>query len=286
MNLEREKLVLDLLEEIQREYSRLVNDDSKIDNLREKDFVTEIDEEIRNQIEKFFRSQPGKFKLETEEKINFEKNPEKPDYTVIIDEMDATHHLIEQEGPFGTVFGIAEGSNPKFSDILASGFIDLRNNKKYWALRNKGAFLSHKGRKEKIETSNKMNFGEGLETKVLLQQGFLAQRPEIAKEAWKRWCNDYGSQGKHYAMIASGRRDVYITGGHSNIGAKPSNTAEEAAGMYLIIKEAGGPVLNWEGESIQDTRIGMAAGKNHDIVAAATQDLAESVINSTINNQK
>lgn len=284
MILRREKLALDLLEEIKEEYDRLLEDTSNLDNLREKDFVTEVDEKIRELIEDFFRSRTEKFELVTEEQRSFESNPENPNFTVVIDEMDATHHLIEQEGPFGTVFGLAEGEDPEFQDVTVSGFIDLGNEKKYVAVRGEGAYLLVDEEKKVLETGDKIEFGEGLETKVLLQQGFLAERSDIADEAWKRWCNDYGSQGKHYAMIASGRRDVYITGGFSKIAAKPANTPEEAAGMYLMVKEAGGAVLNWEKESIESEKIGMEEGKNHNLVAASTDKLAEEAIEVAIGN--
>jgi len=283
--LKREKLAVELLEHIEEEYGNLLEDSANIDNLREKDFVTKIDEKVRDLIEEFFRSRKEKFKLVTEEKRSFEENPEDPDFTVIIDEMDATHHLIEQEGPFGTVFAVAEGENPEFQDVAVSGFIDLGNDKKYVAVRNEGAYLLADNKKKNLKTSRQTDFGEGLETTVLLQQGFLAERPEIAQEAWKRWCNDYGSQGKHYAMIASGRRDVYITGGFSKIAAKPANTAEEAAGMYLMVEETGGSVLSWEKEKIGGMKIGMARGKNHNLVAASTRKLAEEVIDVAIKSQ-
>jgi fructose-1,6-bisphosphatase/inositol monophosphatase family enzyme len=130
------------------------------------------------------------------------------------------------------------------------------------------------GERKDLEASDQKELGTGADTKILLQQGFLAGYPEIASEAWKRWCADYGSQARHYSMIAAGKRDIYITGGHSTIDAKPENTAEEAAGMYLLVKEAGGAVTDWKGEEVGERKIGMAEERNHDIIAAGTEELA------------
>lgn len=280
--MDREELIKDIFDNLSQKYEELIEEQSSIDNLREKDFLTEIDGEFRNLITQYFREREEKFRLQSEDHPDFNDNPDTPDYTVIMDEMDGTHHLIEQEGPFGPVIGLAEGHDPKFKDVLASGFLDLKNQKLYYAIKGKGAFLQHKGRTERINTSGKTEFGLGLDTKVLLQQGFLAEVPEIAEEAWKRWCNDYGSQGKHFALIASGRRDVYITGGHSKIEAKPANTAEELAGMYLLVKEAGGEIVDWSGQNVAEQKIEMNKEKNHDIVAASSKELAQKVVDQTI----
>lgn len=278
----REKLIKELFEKLQSEYKTLARDESNLENLKKKNFLTKIDSRFNQIIENYLRKHDEKFQLQSEEDLSFDGNPENPDYTAIIDEIDGTHHLIEQEGPFGTVIGVAKSDNPCFKDIICAGYLDLNNDKLYYALKDEGAFIESNGETKQLETSKKTDFKQGSEIKVLIQQGFLADAPEIAKEAWKRWCNDYGSQAKHFALIASGRRDVYITGGHSKIEFKPSNTAEEAAGMYLIVEESGGSILNWNGKKISERKIGMDEGKNHDLVAAATEELARQVAKEAI----
>lgn len=83
-------------------------------------------------------------------------------------------------------------------------------------------------------------------------------------------------------MIADGRRDIFITGGHGNIDAKPVNSAEELGGMYLLVKEAGGSVTNWHGEDIADESIGMRQEINHDVIATSSEKLAQETVKNII----
>lgn len=271
------ELIADLFDGIHENYKGMVEEDGSSRNLRDKDFLTRIDIETEELIEEFFRSQDGSFILQSEETPEFDENPKQGDYTVIFDSIDASHHLIEGEGSSGPVVGIAEGKDPCFKDIVAAGFLDLNYSRKHTAVKGKGSHTTdlETGERAEINASGREELGVGAETKILLQQGFLSEYPEIAREAWKRWCADYGSQARHYAMVASGKRDIYITGGHSQIDAKPANTPEEAAGMYLLVKEAGGSITDWEGNRIEDREIGMDKEKNHDLIAAGTRKLAE-----------
>lgn len=100
----------------------------------------------------------------------------------------------------------------------------------------------------------------------------LGKAAEIAESAWKYHCNDLGSQGEQFALVAEGKRDVFITGGRSYI--KEKNTAEELAGMYLIVEEAGGSVTDWKGDSIAENDIGMKQKKSHNVLATASKELA------------
>lgn len=249
MDNERE-LVNQLFEKIHERCEELQQDDESSDNLRDKDFLTRIDIESKKVIEDFFRTHKDSFNLQSEENPSFQDNPKEADYTVVFDSIDASHHLIEGEGSTGPVIGIAESEDPCFDDIIAAGFLDLNYSRTHTAVKDQGSQTHdlETGKRKDLKASDQKELGTGAETKILLQQGFLADHPEIAREAWKRWCADYGSQARHYAMIAAGKRDIYITGGHSTIDAKPANTPEEAAGMYLLIKEAGGAMTDWNGE--------------------------------------
>ncbi|MFB6147504.1 MAG: inositol monophosphatase family protein, partial [Candidatus Nanohaloarchaea archaeon] len=103
----------------------------------------------------------------------------------------------------------------------------------------------------------------------------LGKAPRIAENAWKYWCNDYGSSGHHFALVAEGTRDGFITGGHGYV--KEKKTGEEIAGMQLLVDEAGGAVTDWSGEDIGSLKIRLPEGKNHDVIAAATDDLAGAI---------
>lgn len=247
-------------------------------NIAEDDVVTKVDTEMTELIISFFKDQEGSYELQSEEmaKERMEASEGETDYTVVFDEIDGTHHLIEKNGPYGPIVGIAKGQNPEFGDIVAAGYLNLASGKLYHAYRGEGAYIDtgNPGKNQSLSTSGKKELERGGKTSLLIDQGMLGKKPSIAREAWKHWCNDYGSQGQHYALVAKGDRDVFITGGHSYLESKPVNSPEEAAGMYLLVEEAGGKVTDWDGETVEEEKIGMKDKKNHDIIAAATPKLA------------
>lgn len=254
--------------------NRFESRESNLENIRENDFATKIEKQILEDIEGFFSNREQVFDIQLEENLENFDRPDSPDYTVILDSMDGSHHLIEGEGSFGPIIGIADCEDPNFDDVIGSGFLNLNSSKKYFAIKGEGCYKISNDSRETIETSEKENIETGINTKILLQQGFLANYPEIAEHAWRHWCNDYGSQGQHFAMIADGRRDLFISGGHSKLEAKPVNSPEELAGMYLILKEAGGAVTDWNGKTIAENKIGMRKNHNHDIIAASSEEIA------------
>jgi len=58
---------------------------------------------------------------------------------------------------------------------------------------------------------------------------------------------------------------------------KKKNSAEELVGMYRIVKEAGGSIVDWQGNRIKEKDIGMENKKNHNIIAAATLSLGKEI---------
>ena len=241
------------------------------------DVVTKVDQKMTEIVVSFFEKQEKEYRLESEEmkKEGSTQGSDNPDYTVIFDEIDGTGNMRDYAGPYGPIVAIAEGSEPAFNDVIASGFYEMTRNIFYHAYRGIGAFKRHgmSGEDQVIESSS----GETLEidTGLLIDQAMLSKKPGIAVNAWQSWCNDFGSQGHHYALIAEGVREGFMTGGHGLM--KDKNTAEELAGMYLIAKEADASIVDWKAESIENNKIGMGEELNHNIIVASTDKLAENI---------
>lgn len=253
------------------------------DIAEDEDVVTEVDKKMTKIVNNFFSNQEENYHLVSEEMNKdgrSEGSEQETEYTVIFDEIDGTANMRDYAGPFGPIIAIAKGKNPEFNDVVAAGFFEITRQVYYHAYRNEGAYRNkglegeeksiNSGKQEKLE----------VDTGLLVDQAMLSKRPDIAEEAWRSWCNDFGCQGHNFALVAEGVRDACITGGHGLL--KNKNTAEELAAMYLIVGEANGVVVDWKGEEISERQIGLEEGLNHDIVAASTRNLAENICNNIV----
>lgn len=261
-------------------YRKMHSEGKHKQNLVEGDIVTAIDTEITRVAQEYFTNLDQNYLIESEELAKSDEITESGEYnyTVIIDEIDGTHNMRDETGAYGPIIAIAEGLNPTFNDVICAGYMNLSKNIFYEAYRSKGAYKTNLDTEESesIQTSGRTSL-EGEEVlALLLDQAMLGKEPKIAEEAWQYWCNDFGSMGQHFALVSEGVRDGFISGGHGYI--KDKNTAEELAGMYLLVKESEGCTMNWNGTEIGSRKIGMKDGKNHDIVAAATRELAEEIV--------
>lgn len=267
-------------------YTELSDDGKDKVNLAENDVVTEVDREMTQLIQKFFQAREEEFTVQSEELNKEELNTEsvKADYTVIFDEIDGTSNMRRGRGVFGPIIGIAEGEDPKFEDIVACGFLDLKHGEVFEAYQGRGAYHGYLNseKRSSIDSSGREELsGEELPFGII-DQAMLGKASEIAENAWRYPCKDHGCQGIHFGWISDGTVDFFITGGKSFMPEKDGNTAEEVGPMYLLVKESGGAVTDWKGQDIGDRLIAMKEKKNHNIIAAASQELAEEVAEQII----
>lgn len=275
-------LLRELFIKAERRYRTMESESAKTTNVAEgDDLITVIDKEMTDVITSHLADSEYQFAVESEEisKDTGERAVTERNYTAIFDEIDGTAKMARDIGSYGPIVAIADTTDPRFKDVVAAAHLNLRNNEYYEAFQNQGAFRtdSFPNDTAQIRTSGRTTLEGDSLIELLLDQPMLGKVPEVADRAWQYPCNDFGVAGRHYSWIADGTKDGYITGGRGHMPNKPVNTAEELAGMYLIVQEAGGEVTDWRGESIANERIGLLDGKNHDIIAAATDKLAEEI---------
>lgn len=251
------------------------------------DLVTAVDRALTGVIVDQFDDIDGSFAFVSEETRKTpapERGEEAADYTVLFDEVDGTLKMRAGVGSFGPVVAIAEGVEPRFEDVVAAGHLNFRDDEFYEAYRGEGTFRAcpFDAAATRVETSGRERLdGDGM-ARLLLDQPMLGKVPEIAARAWRYACNDFGVQSRHYTWVADGTKDAFVTGGHGLMPNKPENTAEELAGGYLLVTEAGGSVVDWTGTAIGSQRVGLAASRNHDVVAAASPSLAGEVVDEIV----
>ncbi|MFB6242144.1 MAG: inositol monophosphatase [Candidatus Nanosalina sp.] len=276
-----EELFRDMLEEFREIRGEGLDSKDVSDG---KDIVTEVDHRMTDIVTSFFSERDEEYLLASEE-MNKDGRSEASgdaDYTVIFDEIDGTANMKDYAGPYGPIVGIAEGSEPSFDDVVAAGFLELTRGVFYHAYLGEGSYRRNgiDGEDEKIRVSSAEDLE--IDTGLLVDQAMFSKKPDIAEGAWQSWCNDFGCQGHHYALVAEGSRDACITGGYGLL--KDKNTAEELAGMYLLVSEADGVVTDWNGRELGENEIGMKKGLNHNIVAASSRQLAENICDKVLSD--
>lgn len=206
-------------------------------------------------------------------------------YSVVMDDLDGTKNFKEGFGmlPYGCILGVFEGINPRFSDCVASGYLDFPSGNLFFAEKDKGAYLIRKyasgGRiKERIKTSGRKTLTGGESPTILIdiyELGSMA--PHFAKYSERAWLGDLRASAAHVALIASGSADLFIQGDNA-FNPNKRKTAEEIGPGFLLIKEAGGSILMWSGRRIDGEFVGLGKKKTWHLIYAATEELAREFI--------
>ncbi len=254
----------------------------------EADFTTAVDRRLGKRIRAFFDAQPTEFCVLSEEGPVASRPNSAP--IVIVDEVDGTANLAKGNGdlPFGTVVAVADTADPTFDDVVAMGYLVLSTGDLYEAYRDQGASLTRRWARQpdttsspsrsNLESSGRSRINSDVDQtppSVLVDQYMLAGRPELARTLWTLgYPGDYRSLCHHLTLVARGDYDIAVSGDYCVLHDGKRATAEELAGAYRLVTESDGAVIDWEGNPLGDVRIGFADDKTHDIVAAATENLA------------
>lgn len=91
------------------------------------------------------------------------------------------------------------------------------------------------------------------------------------------WVKDFACKALHLAGIADGTFDVFVSADRCANRNKRC-TGEELGPGYLLVKEAGGSILDWKGRDIGGELISLDKKKSFNFVAAANYDLAKSFL--------
>jgi len=244
------------------------------------DVSTKGDQIVGDAIINYLRNYKTPFVLYTEEKGKVELRP-KCSHSIIFDDIDGTLNFKEGMGmlPFGTILGVFENTDPTFNDCIASGFLEYNSGNLFYANRGQGAYSIEKfarGKREeaRIRTSGRKSMEGSSSLKLALDiysLGSLA--PIFAKYSGQNnWLGDFRCKLVHIAQIAYGAQDLLVFADNYSNRNKRS-TAEELASGYLLVKEAGGSVLNWKGKDVGPEKVGLPEKRTFDIVMGSTEEL-------------
>lgn len=181
-------------------------------------------------------------------------------WAIYFDEIDGTFNYERGILPCTTVISTFDYSpNLKFKNAVFAGVLDHTSDRLWYAEKGEGCFLNQK----KIQTSKITNLGK--KTSVIIDHGPCSKDISRFLDIYANsWVRNVSSAGFHLAGVASGNFDAYICG---------IQKAHELGAGYLLIKEAGGVIIDFNGNPIGEKDFDF--NKTYQIIAASTLELAE-----------
>ncbi|MEM2940401.1 MAG: inositol monophosphatase family protein [Thermoproteota archaeon] len=188
---------------------------------------------------------------------------------IIIDPIDGSVNAARGYPCYSSSIAIAEGKN--LSNIICSGVINLLDGSIYLAERNRGAFLDGKS----IRVSDVEEIEEALIAVDLNVRGripsYVDRISNIIEKA--KHIRFLGTDALEICMVASGAADAFID-------LRGFLRSLDFAAASLIVREAGGLVLNEKGE---DLDVKLVPVSRSPIVAVASRKLAEEIFSNIKN---
>ncbi len=184
-----------------------------------------------------------------------------PDLTIAIDELDGTGnwHRGGSLLPFCTAVAVLRGGAPRFSDVLAAGVVEHRSGRTWIAERGAGSWADG----ARVRASEKERADR--EALVILDHyGSGAGVGDLTPIHPRTWVKDFGSSAFHFAGVAEGMFDAFVTTGQKG---------HELAAGWLLVTEAGGTVTDFAGSALGDREFLFSA--RYRIVASGTQGLGQ-----------
>ena len=178
---------------------------------------------------------------------------------VIIDPIDGSKNAITGIPFYCTSIAVADGA--KIGGVSLAYIMNLLTGDEFWAEKGKGAFFNG----ERIYTQKD-------DTIYLIAYEAQSPKNDIPKimkllgEAWRTRC--LGAMAMDIAYLAYGAASVFVT-------PSPSRSFDFAGG-YLLVKEAGGIFTDINGNSIDDTELGL--NRSAPLLASGNMQLHEKAL--------
>ena len=242
-----------------------------VKDARSDDISTRADITVSKAIVKYLGDKQVPAVVLTEE-LGQMKSGEKQEYTVVIDDIDGTKNYQQDRGrkmlPYCTLIAAFEGTQPKYRDALFAAVMEHNSGTVWHAVRGEGFYVNG------LRQHPDENRTTGLEkTKTALIIDHYMGTPSIMSGLYgTAWVKDFGSSALHYALVADGTFDGFVSDGQKQ---------RELAAAYLFAAEAD----KW----ISDCRLRPIDGREYEcegrmgVIIADTQELARA-INAKLKN--
>lgn len=250
----------------------------------QRDITTKADIDAGQAILRTIKKYPVPVLIYSEEMGRMEAGI-KPEHSCVYDDIDGTLNSRDGYGmlPHGSIIGIFNRSIPRFKDCLASGFLEFNSGNLFYAERGNGVhfvkeWASGGSEEKQVKTSGRTTMEGQTPLRIvpdLYMLGDLGQH--FVRYGDRAWLRDFGSSATHLILVASGALDIFIIGDNC-YNPQKRRTGEELGPGYLQVTEAGGAVLDWNGNDIGEKEIGIDKKKTFHAVIAATEDLGKEFV--------
>jgi myo-inositol-1(or 4)-monophosphatase len=236
---------------------------AEINHERVEDISTEGDMAVSRNLIDFFKKSKIPAVLYSEEagKIELAKNPE---YTIAFDDIDGTGNYFRGRSilPHCTVVTIFDSVEPTFNDAVVAGVIEHNSDTIWNAIKGGGCFMNDQG----VKTSGKEILDKKTKIAIDCYMGGndISRLSDIFSDSW---VSDFSTAALHLAGVGSGIFDAYIS---------PKQKAHELGAGYLLIKEAGGYLTDWDGKCLGKTSYDFDS--KYPVIAASTKELGKIIL--------
>lgn len=157
----------------------------------------------------------------------------------------------------------------RFSSIDTAGIIDLRNADLWMASKGKGCTLN--GKPCQTSAAKVVDLGKG----IIIGDFYYPENRRLLCDIFpeKGWLRNCGSSAYEMALVASGQADAFICDRQKN---------HELGAAYLLVKEAGGAVVDFSGEDLGEKIYKF--NEQTSVVVAATEELAGRIVGRIFNS--
>lgn len=194
-----------------------------------------------------------------------------PKFLAVLDGIDGTalYKTERNKGKYGTMIGLFQGTDPRYSDYLMGGVMQHATKRALVGIRERGAFAISGNQEQPIRTSGHSDFDA--KTKIYIDENF-----EMNQKTFSEPLAGFNTaSGKaaclHYADVAEGLADFALEC------TRKGNL--EIAAAYGLIREAGGVIVDLKGADLGSQKYLAFGQKEHvPVITAATKELADKLI--------
>jgi fructose-1,6-bisphosphatase/inositol monophosphatase family enzyme len=193
-----------------------------------------------------------------------------PEFLIGFDDIDGTENWRRSEGimPYTTIIFVYDKQKPRFEDALVAAMLEHTSGHMWLAVRGEGCYFKKKEWQnfQRCETSGQQTLSR--KTAVRLDLYAMREDPAVITALVEAaWVKDAGSSGYHLAAVSNGCSDAFV-----NSACK----GHEFGAGYLLIKEAGGFIVDNKG--LPYNKKPFDFDEKYNIVCTATEQLGRAIL--------
>ena len=227
----------------QKEGGRMIGSGEAFGDLDD-DIEIQADFLLGQAIADFLREKKVNCRLQIEGQKEMLLGPSPAEYYIAVDPLDGSLNFAKRGKTLGLPFSCSitafslVGDKCCFKDVEAAGCIDLRSKDLWLAEKGNGCFLN--GNPCHTSGITRMDIRKG----IIIGEMYYPENRELLCQIFrgeKGWLRNPGSSAYEMSLVASGQVDAYIC----------DRQKLDILGMaYLIVKEAGGSVIDFDGNDL------------------------------------